>query len=71
VYENRLSGRAIVRYKRDTVTGERRKYDEELYDMCFAPSIIRVIKSRQMRWVRHCSVLGGEEKFIHIVGREM
>jgi hypothetical protein len=53
------------------VTGERRKYDDELYDMCFSPRIIPVIKSRQMRWVRHCSVLGGEEKFIHVVGREM
>jgi len=27
--------------------------NEELYDMYCSPNIIRVIKSRRMRWVRH------------------
>ena len=33
-------------------TGGRRKlYDEELYDLQSSPNIIRVLKSRKMRWV--------------------
>jgi hypothetical protein len=40
--------------KRDEVTGEWRKLDnEELRDLYFPPSIIRIIKSRRMRWAGH------------------
>jgi hypothetical protein len=37
--------------KRDGVTGGWRKlHDEELCDFYSSPSIIRIIKSRRMRW---------------------
>jgi hypothetical protein len=37
--------------KRDGVTGGRRKlHNEELHNLYSSPSIIRIIKSRRMRW---------------------
>jgi hypothetical protein len=43
--------RRIFGPKRDEVTGGWRKlYNEELHNMNASPSIIRMIKSRRMRW---------------------
>jgi hypothetical protein len=53
VFENRVL-RTIFGPKRDEVTGEWRKlHNEELRDLYSSPSIIRIIKSRRMRWVGH------------------
>jgi len=39
---------------RDKVTGKcRRLHNEELNDLYCSPNIVRVIKSRRMRWVGH------------------
>jgi hypothetical protein len=40
--------------KREEVTGEwRGLHNKELYALYSSPNIIRVIKSRRLRWVRH------------------
>ena len=53
VFENRVL-RRIFGPKRDGVTGECRKlHNEELNDLYSSPNIVRVIKSRIMRWVGH------------------
>jgi hypothetical protein len=59
VFENRLL-RRIFGPKRDEVTGEWRKlHNEELRDLYYSsPSIIRIIKSRRIRWACHVARMG-------------
>jgi hypothetical protein len=46
--------RRIFGSKRDEVTGDWRKlHIEELHDLYSSPSIIRIMKSRRMRWTGH------------------
>jgi hypothetical protein len=53
IFENRVL-RSIFGPKRVDVIGEWRKvHNEELNDLYCSPNIIRVIKSRRMRWERH------------------
>jgi hypothetical protein len=62
VFENRVL-RRIFGPKRDGVTGGRRKpHNEELHDLYSSPSIIRIIKSRRMRWAGHVEPNGREEE---------
>jgi hypothetical protein len=58
VFENRVL-RRIFGLKRDEVTGEWRKlHNKELHDLYSSPSIIRIIKSRRMRWASHVAQMG-------------
>jgi len=53
VFENRLM-RKVFGPKRDEVTGEWRKlHNEELNGLYCSPNIVRVVKSRRMRWAGH------------------
>jgi hypothetical protein len=53
VFENRVL-RRIFGPKRDEVTGGWRKlHNEQLHDLYSSSNIIRMIKSRMMRWAGH------------------
>jgi hypothetical protein len=57
VFENRVL--RIFWPKRDEVTGEWRKLrNEELNYLYASPNIMRVIKSRRVRWARHVACMG-------------
>jgi len=56
--ENRLMSR-IFGPKREEVAGcGERLHNEELHYLCASPNVIRVIKSRRMRWVGHVLHMG-------------
>jgi hypothetical protein len=58
VFENRML-RRIFGPKRDEVVGGWRKQDnEELHNLYFSPSVIRIIKSRRMKWAGHAARTG-------------
>jgi len=66
VFENMVLSR-IFGTRRDEVTGEwRRLHNEELNDLYSSPKIVRVIKSRRMRWAGHV-VRMGEEREVYMV----
>ena len=53
VFENMVL-RRIFEPRRDEVTGDwRRLHNEELNDLFSSPNMVRVIKSRRMRWTGH------------------
>ena len=66
VFENRVL-RRVFGPKRDEVTGEWRKlHNEELSDLYSLLNIVRVVKSRRMRWAGHVACMG-EGRGVHRV----
>jgi hypothetical protein len=67
VFENRLLKR-MYGPKRDGVTGGWRKLqNEELHDLSSWPSIIRIIKSRRMRWAGHVARMGEKRNMYRLL----
>jgi hypothetical protein len=59
--------RRVFGPKRDEVTGEWRKlHNEELNDLYSLPNIVRVVKSRRMRWAGHVARMA-EGRGVHRV----
>jgi hypothetical protein len=58
VFENMVL-RKIFGPKRDEITGKwRRLHNEELYGLYSSPNIIRMIKSKRIRWAVHVARVG-------------
>jgi len=70
VFENRTL-RRIFRPKRDEITGECRKlHNEEINELYCSPNIVRVIKSRRMKWAGHVARMGkGRGVYRVLVGK--
>jgi len=67
LFENMVLRRIFVP-RRDEVTGEwRRLHNEELNDLYSSPNIMRVIKSRRMRWAGHVARVGEERRVYRIL----
>jgi hypothetical protein len=51
--------------KRDKMTERWRKLlNQELHDMYSSLNVIRIIKSRRMRWAGHVARFGGKEEHV-------
>ena len=70
MFENRVL-RRVFELKRDEVIGEwRKRHIEELNELYCSPNIVRVIKSRRMRWVGHVACMGeGRGVYRVLVGK--
>ena len=67
VFENKVL-RGIFGPRRDEVTGDwRRLHNEELNDLYCSPHIVRVIKSRRMRWDGHVARMGEERGLCRVL----
>jgi hypothetical protein len=53
VFENRLLRRIFGPKTNEVIGGWKKLRNEELHNLCYLPSIIRMIKSRKMRWAGH------------------
>ena len=67
VFENMVL-RRIFGPRRDEVKGEwRRLHNEEINDLYSSPNIVRVIKSRRMRWAGHVARVGEERDVYRVL----
>jgi hypothetical protein len=67
VFENRVL-RRIFGPKRDEVMGGWSKlHNEELHNLYSSPSIIRIIKSRRMRWAGHVARMGDKRNVYRLL----
>jgi hypothetical protein len=70
MFENRAL-RRIFGPKRDRVTGGWRKlHNEDLHNLYSLPSIIRIIKSRRMRWAGHVARMGEKRNVYRLLVRK-
>jgi hypothetical protein len=70
VFENRVLSRIFGPKRNEETRDWRRLYNEELNDLYSTPNIIRVIKSRRIRWAGHVARMGEKRGAYRIlVGR--
>jgi hypothetical protein len=58
VFENRVMRTMFLQKRDGIVEGCRKTHGEKLYDLYDSPNIIRMIKSRRMRWAGHVARMG-------------
>jgi hypothetical protein len=69
VFENRML-RRILGSERDEIIGWRKLHIEELHNLYSLPNIIRMMKSRRIRWVRHVARMGEKSNACKVLGGE-
>jgi hypothetical protein len=70
LFENKVL-RRVFGPKRDEATGEWTKlHNEELNDLYSLPNIMRVIKSRRMRWAGHVARMGNDRGLHKVLVRK-
>jgi hypothetical protein len=69
VFENGVL-RKIFGSKREEDGSWRKLHNDELHSLFSSPNVVRVIKSRRMKWARHVARMGeGRGIYVVLVGR--
>jgi hypothetical protein len=58
VFENGVLGKIFGPKRDEAIGGWRKLHNEELHNLRSSASIIRIIKSRRMRWAGHVARVG-------------
>jgi len=58
MFEKRVLKRYLGLRRGEVTGGWRKLYNEDLSDTYFSPDIVRVIKSKRMRWAGHAARMG-------------
>jgi hypothetical protein len=58
VFKNRVLGRIFGPKREEVAGGWTTLHSVDLHNLHCSPNIIRVIKSRRMRWARHATRMG-------------
>jgi hypothetical protein len=69
VFENRVPKRIFGPKRDEVVGGWRKPHNEELHNLYCSPSIIRIMKSRRMRWAGRVARMG-EKRNAYRIWRE-
>jgi hypothetical protein len=64
VFENRVLRRIFVQKRDEVIGGWRKRHNEELRNLYCSPSVIKMIRSRRMRWAGHVARMG--RRVMHI-----
>jgi hypothetical protein len=67
VLENRVLRRLCGPKSYQVTRGWRKLHNEELHNLYSSPSIIRIIKSRKMRWAGHVARMGEERNVYRLL----
>ena len=68
VFENKIP-RRVFGPKREENGEWRRHRNEELHNLYRSPNIVRVIKSRRLRWAGHVATIEGRSAFKILTGK--
>jgi hypothetical protein len=66
-----IEGEIKLRVLENRVLRKRTPHDEELYDLYSSPNIIRMVKSRRVRWSGHVAGIGKGEVHTWFWWREL
>jgi hypothetical protein len=70
VFESRVLKKIFGPNKDEVTGGWRKLHNEELHDLYSSPSIIRIIKSRSIRWVGHVARMGERRNAYRLLVRK-
>jgi hypothetical protein len=56
-----------VPWRNEVIGGWRKLHNDELHNLYYSPSIIRIIKTRRMRWTGHVARMGEKRNSYRIL----